>query len=318
MGIKIKVSRRKKSRPRKRKKRAEKKGMEPKNVVKTEIPGLDQLFLSGGLVKGSSILVSGGPGTCKTIFCLQTLYNAASKGHDCVYLTLEEAPSRLKSHMEDFGFNVKETKRDENAIYLRANKGRIAIKRLEPIGIARSVEAMLEKASGRLPVDINIVLELIPPGFNPHMLALDSISAMETAFSGRIEQYRIYIEQLFRYFEKLNTTSFLVTETVEAPYKYSKTGVEEFLADGIVAFYYFRAGQSRLRGVEVVKMRGNSHSSFVAPLTISEHGLVVSLEGPGAHISAKKAEFSQTLKARGTKTGTKKANFFEVKSPRES
>jgi KaiC/GvpD/RAD55 family RecA-like ATPase len=318
MGIKIKALKPKKSRFRKLRKRAEKREIEPRDTVKTEIPGFDQLFIGGGVVRGSSILVSGGPGTCKTIFCLQTLYNAALKGHDCVYLTLEEAPSRLKSHMEDFGFNVKETKRDENTIYLRAGKGKIAIKRLEPIGIARSVEAMLEKASGRLPVDINIVLELIPPGFNPHMLALDSISAMETAFSGRIEQYRIYIEQLFRYFEKLNTTSFLVTETVEAPYKYSKTGVEEFLADGIIAFYYFRAGESRLRGAEVVKMRGNSHSSFVAPLTISEHGLMISLEGPGAHISAKKAEFSQVLKARGTKIGKGKPNFLEAESPRDS
>ena len=154
----------------------------------------------------------------------------------------------------------------------------MAIRRLEPIAIARSVEAMLEKAAGRLPVDINIVLDLIPSGYNPYMVALDSISAMETAFSGRIEQYRIYIEQLFRYFETLGVTSFLVTETVEAPHKFSKTGVEEFLADGIIALYNFRAGKGRTRGIEVVKMRGNSHSSFVAPLKITKHGLVVSPE----------------------------------------
>jgi len=154
----------------------------------------------------------------------------------------------------------------------------MAIRRLEPIAIARSVEAMLEKAAGRLPVDINIVLDLIPSGYNPYMLALDSISAMETAFSGRIEQYRIYIEQLFRYFEKLNVTSFLVTETVESPHKFSKTGVEEFLADGIIALYNFRTGKGRMRGIEVVKMRGNSHSSFVAPLQITKRGLAVSPE----------------------------------------
>ena len=193
-------------------------------------------------------------------------------------MTLEEAPSRLKSHLENFGFDIKETKHDENTIYLRASKGKLAIKRLEPIEIARSVEAMLEKAAGRLPVDIDIVLDLIPPGFNTYMLALDSISAMETAFSGRIEQYRIYIEQLFRYFEKLGVTSFMVTETVEAPHKFSKTGVEEFLADGIIALYNFRTGKGRMRGIEVVKMRGNAHSSFVAPLQITKRGLVVSPE----------------------------------------
>lgn len=291
---------------------------ETKEVVKTGIPGFDDLFINGGLIKGSSVLVSGGPGTCKTIFCLQTLYNAALGGHDCVYLTLEEAPDRLKSHLEDFDFKVKEIRRDKDTIYLRAGRGKIVIKRLEPIGLARSVEALLERASGRLPVNINTVLDLIPPGFNPYMLALDSISAMETAFSGRIEQYRIYIEQLFRYFEKLSTTTLLVTETVEAPYKYSKTGVEEFLADGIIAFYYFRAGQSRLRGVEVVKMRGNCHSSFIAPLTIGSHGLSVSLEGPGAHIAAKKAEFAQVLRAKETRIGKEKPDFFDIGGPTES
>lgn len=299
MGLKIKVSKpRKSTPPSKREKRTEKKGKNIKEVVKTGVPGFDQLLHSGGLLKGSSILVSGGPGTCKTIFCLQTLYNTAHKGHDCVYLTLEEAPERLKSHLEDFGFNIKETNRDANTIYLRASKGKIAIRRLEPIAIARSVEAMLEKASGRLPVDISIVLNLIPPGFNPYMLVLDSISAMETAFSGRIEQYRIYIEQLFRYFENLNVTSLLVTETVEAPHKFSKTGVEEFLADGITALYYFRAGRSRMRGVEIVKMRGNSHSSLVAPLHITKHGLVISPKSPSIEISAKKADLADALRER--------------------
>jgi circadian clock protein KaiC len=270
-----------------------------KEIVKIGIPGFNQLFLKGGIVRGTSVLVAGGPGTCKTILSLQMLYNAACEGHDCVYLTLEEAPERLLNHLLDFGFEVEEMKREGDAIFLRAGQGKLVLKRLEPISIARSVEALLEKASGRLPVDVGVVLDLIPQGLNPYMLALDSISAMETAFSGRFEQYRIYIEQLFRYFETLNVTSFLITETEEAPVRFSRTGVEEFLADGIIALYYYKAGAGRIRAVEIVKMRGGSHSSHVAPLRITKHGLVVSPMAPSAEITAKQAEFASALRVKG-------------------
>jgi len=269
-----------------------------KEIVKTGIPGLDQLFLEGGIVRGTSVLVAGGPGTGKTIFALQTLYNAASEGHDCIYFTLEEAPERLLKHLLDFGFDVKEMKREGDSIFLRAGQGKLVLKRLEPIWIARSVEALLEKASGRLPVDVGGVLDLLPRGFSPYMLALDSISAMETAFSGTPRQYRIYIEQLFRYFETLNVTIFFISETTEAPVRFSRTGVEEFLADGIIAFYYYKAGAGRIRAVEIVKMRGGSHLSHIALLHITKHGLVVSPRAPSAEITAKQAEFAGALGAK--------------------
>ena len=42
---------------------------------KTDIPGFDYL-LKEGVPIGASVLVEGGPGSGKTIFCLQIAYNA--------------------------------------------------------------------------------------------------------------------------------------------------------------------------------------------------------------------------------------------------
>jgi len=249
-----------------------------KKWVKTGIKGFDEL-LEYGIPVGSSIIVSGGPGTGKTIFCLQTTYNMAVEGNECVYLSLEEAPERLKSHMHEFDFDIREIKRTNDTICLLAGKkgGKVFIKRLEPISIARSVEALLEKASGRLPVDTATVLELVPKGVKPHLIVMDSISAMATAFSGRTEQYRIYIEQLFRYFESIGVTSFLITETNEAPRRVSKSGVEEFLADGIIVFYYVADHRKtyRVRGVEILKLRGAKHSTHLVKMNITKKGIVV-------------------------------------------
>jgi KaiC/GvpD/RAD55 family RecA-like ATPase len=239
----------------------------------TGVEGFDQL-LEKGVPAGSNIIVAGGPGCGKTIFCMQVIYNKALEGKDCVFLSMEERPDRLRDHMLEFGFKVEQLDETEEQIILRANgKGRIALKRLQPIRLARSIEALLEKASGTLPVDIDLVLDFIPEGFNAFLLALDSISAIETAFSGTKRQYRIYIEQLFRYFEDMKITTFMITESSDAPHKFSNTGVEEFLADGIFVFYNFQGVKKRTRGIEIFKLRGASHSQRIVPMNITSKGI---------------------------------------------
>lgn len=248
----------------KKRKRRER-GVESLGWVKTGVPGFDDLIEEGGIPTGANILVSGGPGTGKTIFCLQTLYNAACNGHKCLYITFEESPERLKKHMRQFGWKIDTF--EENDAFV--------IKRLDPFRIARSVEALLAKAAGQLPIETKRLPKLIPDDFNPYMIAMDSVSALESAFTGKPESYRIYIEQLFRLFEETGAMTFLVTETEEAPKKYSRTGVEEFLADGVFVFYYGKVRDMRLRAVEILKLRGAKHLNKIVPLHITDKGLEI-------------------------------------------
>ena len=74
--------------------------------VKTGIEGFDKL-MEKGIPRSASILVAGGAGSGKTIFCMQTLFNAAKKGEKCLYLSFEESEERLKEHMTDFGWEWK-------------------------------------------------------------------------------------------------------------------------------------------------------------------------------------------------------------------
>lgn len=244
----------------------------------TGIPGFDDLLVKG-IPKGSNIIIAGGPGSGKTIFCLQTLYNKALDGKDCVFLSMEERPERLMDHLLEFGYKIAEIERGENQIIIRVDgKGRISLKRLQPIKLARSIEALLEKASGTLPIDIDLVLDFFPEDFDVCLLTLDSISAIETAFSGTRRQYRIYIEQLFRYFEHLDITTLMITESSNAPHQFSNTGVEEFLADGIFVFYNFQGVKRRTRGAEIYKLRGAAHSQKIVPMEITSKGIVINPE----------------------------------------
>jgi circadian clock protein KaiC len=233
--------------------------------VKTNIPGFDSM-ITNGIPHGSAVLVSGGPGTGKTTFCLQLISNLASIGKKCLYLTFEEDVINLKRHMSNYGWPVAKLE----------NKGLMIIKKMRTFDLSRSVEALLAKASGELTIELNEIEGVIPSGFAPDIIVLDSLSAVAAAFTGHEQGYRIYIEQLFSLFKKIGATAFLITEIEQDAAKYSRSGVEEFLADAVIVFYNIRNKNTRLNALEVLKVRGTSHNKKIVPFKImSDKGIIV-------------------------------------------
>jgi len=263
--VKVKKVKVKKVKVKKAKAKAiSKKKKEPvkEKYVKTGIKGLDQLFMQG-IPRESSILVAGGAGSGKTILCLQMLSNNAHQGKKCLYVSFEESEKRLVQHMEELGFKPNEL--------IKNNK--LHIERFNPFDITRSVDALLLKAKGELLIDIDPII--FPVKFKPEIVVVDSLTAIASAFIGKEDSYRIYIEQLFRFFEKISATVFLITETSQVPTTYSTTGVEEFLADGVVVLYNIKRGNIRERAIEILKLRGASHHKKIVSFEITPEGLEV-------------------------------------------
>lgn len=178
-------------------------------------------------------------------------------------MSFEESEQRLTQHMEDFGWNPKEL----------IKGGNLLIKRFNPFEITRSVDAMLLKAKGELLIDIEPII--FPIDFAPDFIIVDSLTAIASAFIGKEDSYRIYIEQLFRFFEKISATSFLITETEQIPTIFSQTGVEEFLADGVIVLYSIKRGNIRENAIEVLKLRGAKHQKKIVAMQVTETGIVV-------------------------------------------
>ncbi len=193
-------------------------GKRVKIFVKTGVPGFDEL-LEQGIPEGNSIIVAGGAGSGKTIFCLQILAYHALQNENCLYMSFEESRESLIEHMEDFEWEPQKL----------LESGNLRIERFNPFDITRNVDALLAQQKGELLIDIDPVI--IPGDFKPKFIVIDSLTAIASAFTGKEDSYRIYIEQLFRFFEKIGATSFLITETEQIPKIFSQTGVEEFLAD---------------------------------------------------------------------------------------
>jgi len=239
-----------------------------KRKFKTGIPGFDKLFRDG-VPEGASVLVEGGPGSGKTIFCLQIAQNACKSGFKVLYMSFEEPEHRLRHHMKNFGWNPEEYQK----------KGFLLIKRFNALDIARSVEALLSEAKRELLIDVQPVL--IPKEFKPDIVLLDSLSSIASAFSGEESRFRIYMEQLFRYLEKNNITSFLIREVANPTHVgaiYVERGeAVSFLSDGIIIVYnvIFSTGK-RGRAVEILKMRGEEiDRRIVEARIINGKGFVV-------------------------------------------
>ena len=234
---------------------------EKQGFLKTGIEGLDALF-TDGIPKKSSVLVAGGAGSGKSMMCLQILTNAAKQGKKCLYMSFEESEERLKTHMKNFGWELPKGKKN------------LVIRKFNIFDIARSIEALLAKQSGDLLIDIKPVI--LPENFKPELIVIDSLTAISSAMMGKEETYRIYIEQLFRYFERMGINTFLISETEQEPRIYSKTGVEEFLSDGVIVLYNIRKGNVRENSLEVLKMRGDKHQKkIVAMQIIDKKGIEV-------------------------------------------
>jgi len=240
-----------------------KKGKSSKKYVKTGIEGFDEL-LNEGIPVGNALIVAGGAGSGKTILCLQTLVNKAKEGKKCLVMTLEEREDKLIQHMEEFGWPAKEL----------VKKGLLKIQRMNPFDITRNVDALLAKQKGELLIDIDPVI--LPKDFQkPDFLIIDSLTAISSAFTSKDESYRIYIEQLFRFLEKTGATSFLITETEQVPKIFSPTGVEEFLADGVIVLYSLKHGNVRENAIEILKLRGASHQKKIVAMQITGKGVVI-------------------------------------------
>ena len=234
-------------------------------VLKTEISGFDELFVDGGIPAGSSVLVAGGPGTGKSILCRNICYNVVSKGKKCMYVSFEENKERIVQSMERFGWDVKK--------YIES--GDFLIQKINPLDILRMKFGSIGGSGSATELSYKIKPLVIPKDFHPDVIAVDSLTAIIAASVTKDKNYRVYLQQLFSFFEETGSTSFLITETDPIPTRYSETGIEEFLADGIVVLYNIQKKDVRENAIEVLKMRYGKHQKKIVLMSITNKGIKV-------------------------------------------
>lgn len=225
------------------------------------VSAFDQLIDKGGIERGNTIMVSGGCGTGKSTFTMQSCYNGALAGEKVAYITLEEEPNKLSRHMkENYGWEI-------------SKMPNFVIQKVDPFALSRSVEAELAQERGKLLIKVKGILDVLPEGFIPDRVVVDSLSALSAAFTEHSMEYRIYLRHLFERLEEFNSVNFILGETEQEPNLYSRTGVEEFLVDGVVVLYNIRKGIVRQRALEILKLRCSNHVKKLVPYQITPNGI---------------------------------------------
>jgi len=217
----------------------------------TGIAELDRL-LHGGLPKGSATLIAGGPGTGKTIIAAQFLYNGAATYNDKgLLVSFNENAQTFKRFMLSLGWDFDKLE----------SEGKIKILDFIP---TRKVS---------FDVLIDMILEE-SRSFGAKRMVVDSITALTVAFIEKAE-VRSTISIIQKLLRRLDCTSLLIAETPWGEERLG-SGIEEFVADGIIRLETLPVKGELRRRLTILKMRGTSHDMKFYQYTINEQdGIVI-------------------------------------------
>lgn len=87
------------------------------NRIKSGIPGLDAL-IQGGFPECSSVLVTGGPGTGKSILGLQFIVYGALNNEPGIYLMFDENKDKLFYQAEQFGWDIPKLENKKRCLFM--------------------------------------------------------------------------------------------------------------------------------------------------------------------------------------------------------
>ncbi|MDP8012960.1 MAG: gas vesicle protein GvpD [Nanoarchaeota archaeon] len=213
--------------------------------IKSGIPGFDEK-IEGGFEKGSIITVVGGPGSGKSIFGMQFLYQGLKDGENCLYVSLEEQPDDIKRDMLVLGMDPTD--------YI--SKGSMLISFASPLNFEY------------LPI-IDLVRQK-----NVSRLVIDSISALALYFEDRAK-FRKFLLDLISSLKGLNVTTILIDEEFENGSNDVKAFSGEYLADAVINLFYTGLGGEYDRSIQVMKMRRTNQYRAVIPMKIDKGGIYV-------------------------------------------
>jgi len=221
--------------------------------IKTGINGLDQI-LKGGLRKNSSILITGAPGTGKTIMALQFIYYGAKKyNENGIFIATEETLSDLRDYSKNLGMNFEHMEK----------KGKVFL-----------IEKQLAMLKGGIS-SIKGMLDLIKKK-NIKRVALDSLTFFEYLYPGFDSNKMEFRRQVLLFMHKMKSagvTFMTVSERRITDLDKLEYSMMDFVFEGFIILSRVRKGSYFERVLTIAKIRGQDHSLDVYPVTIDKNGI---------------------------------------------
>lgn len=240
--------------------------------VKTGIKGLDEL-IEGGLPRGYSFLLLGGPGTGKTTFGAQYLFKGALESAESgMYVTFDEPPYSISTNMQRYGWNLSDIERQSKFGFVDVSP----IKREPKTGtfVPAALQGSFLGAAKFNIDDIVTAISEVKKKIKAQRCVIDSISALTLQYKDDFE-VRQQILKLIKVLTEMDLTTLLLAENPEDRQDMTAFKSEAFLAQGVIVLHMYRVEESNVRALEVRKMRGVKHTDRLCPYRITAEGIEV-------------------------------------------
>ncbi len=225
------------------------------------IAGFDRIC-NGGFVRNSDNLIVGGPGSGKSTFLLQFLWNGVAQyGENGLYCSFEPDIVDILGDSMAHGWDFSKL----------SSEGKIKFMRFSP-------QTSIEELKSEL---IKVIAQN-----NIRRICFDPISvlALHLNDAGKI---RDTIFQLSSLMKRLKVTTVFADESLEGEMgmtrdgEWTKTDILRFLSDSVTVFYETGVAGAGDRAVRIAKMRRTGHERKPVPMTIGGGGLVIGNEVVG-------------------------------------
>lgn len=241
--------------------------MKEKRLQSIESPF--KFLVPSGINKGDQILLSGTPGTGKTLLALQFLAEGAVLGEKGVFVSFESDEDYLIQQAAGIGLNlsdliregkIKIIKPDPSDIYLALDEIKESVKQLSALRLCLdsvSIMSVYSASYRNLPEDLVEFMQKVshhPP----------------IAFGDNIQKQMIYY--LLKKIRSLGATTLLISELPKNSEWYSRDTISEFVSDGIILLDQQLLGEENVvRTIAIVKLRGSAYRQGVFEFNF-EHG----------------------------------------------
>jgi circadian clock protein KaiC len=226
----------------------------------TGIVGFDRLC-GGGFVRNSDNLIVGGPGSGKSTFLLQFLWNGATQFEENgLYCSFEPDITDTLNDAMAMGWDFSKL----------SSEGKMKFMRFSPQTTVEELKAELTKMISQN---------------NVRRICFDPISVLALGLSdqGKIRQTIFELSSLMK---RLKVTTVFVDESLEgdgmhvfADGDWTKTDILRFLSDSVTTFYANGIAGVGDRAVRISKMRRTGHERRAVPMSIGAKGIEIGASG---------------------------------------
>src|SRR5580704_13544259 len=213
----------------------------------TGIPRLDAMLGGKGFFRGSSILLTGTPGTGKTIVAANFAQAAARRGERVLFFSFEESPNQIIRNMHSIGLRLEPLVKQD---LLRFHSARPSL-----YGLEMHLATMFKEIAA----------------FKPHVVIVDPITSLMD--SGTDSETKGMVTRLIDYLKAGQITSLFTSLTQGGHALQQSEAAMSSLMDAWILLQDFEGNGERNRVLYVLKARGMAHSNQIREFLISNRGI---------------------------------------------